>query len=243
MPARLGDRSGELHGWSSARLTPYVLTAGRAPTRPGEVVTGYHSRLGARLALASTESTRTVTVVGNAHPRHPVRRQAAIFSTDAEAARLAGHPGRVDAIGILADRGFAIDRIRAAAGGALVLTGAARGRAEYPQDQAGRTRLIAVSASFAGIGLFVGLFVVTGTMALSIQLREQELALLRAVAATPGQIRRMIAWEATIVALIGSAAGIWPGASLPMCSPMDSCATGSRRPTSPSALAGCRRRE
>ena len=31
------------------------------------------------------------------------------------------------------------------------------------------------------------------------------------MAATPGQIRRMIAWEAAIIALIGSAAGIWPG--------------------------------
>ena len=31
------------------------------------------------------------------------------------------------------------------------------------------------------------------------------------MAATPGQIRRMIAWEAGIVALIGSAAGIFPG--------------------------------
>ena len=48
-------------------------------------------------------------------------------------------------------------------------------------------------------------------MGLSIQQREREIALLRAVAATPGQIRRMIAWEATIVALVGSAAGIWPG--------------------------------
>src|SRR3954468_23861199 len=47
VPARLGDRSGELHGWSSARLTPYALIAGRTPTRPGEVVTGYRSRLGA----------------------------------------------------------------------------------------------------------------------------------------------------------------------------------------------------
>ena len=51
------------------------------------------------------------------------------------------------------------------------------------------------------------MFVVAGTMGLSIQQREQEIALLRAVAATPGQIRRMIAWEATIVALVGSAAG------------------------------------
>jgi len=71
-----------------------------------------------------------------------------------------------------------------------------------------------VSASFAGVGIFVALFVVTGTMALSIQQREQEIALLRAVAATPGQIRRMIAWEATAVALVGSTMGIWPGIKL-----------------------------
>ena len=51
-------------------------------------------------------------------------------------------------------------------------------------------------------------------MGLSIQQREREIALLRAVAATPGQIRRMIAWEATIVGLVGSAMGIWPGAIL-----------------------------
>ena len=58
------------------------------------------------------------------------------------------------------------------------------------------------------------MFVVASTMGLSIQQREREIALLRAVAATPGQIRRMIAWEAAIVGLVGSALGIWPGAVL-----------------------------
>lgn len=214
VPARLGRQRSELHGWSSSALTPYALTSGRAPIRAGEVVTGYRSKLGARLTLSSTEAARTVTVVGNALPRHPVRSQAAVFSTDAEAVRLAGHPGRVDAIGVLAGPGFDIDRLRAAADGAAVLTGDARGRAEFPELQEGRTRLVAVSASFAGIGIFLALFVVIGTMALSIQQREQEIALLRAVAATPGQIRRMIAWEATLVALMGSATGVWPGEKL-----------------------------
>jgi putative ABC transport system permease protein len=59
--------------------------------------------------------------------------------------------------------------------------------------------------------MFIAIFVVAGTLGLSIQQREREIALMRAVAATPGQIRRMIAWEAAIVALAGSAAGIWPG--------------------------------
>src|SRR3954471_3343156 len=214
VPAHLGQRAAVVHGWASSRLTPYALTGGRAPARPGEVVTGYPARLGAHLTFASTEAARTLTVVGVARPRHAVHRQAAIFLTDAEAARLAGHPGRVDAIGILAGPGFDAGRLHAAAPAAAVLTGAARGAAEFPEIQAGKTRLIAVSASFAGLGIFVALFVVAGTMALSVQQREQEMALLRAVAATPGQIRRMITWEATIVALVGSVAGIWPGAKL-----------------------------
>src|SRR5215213_4302292 len=105
-PARLGGRDAVAHGWSSAALTPYVLSAGRAPAGPGEVVAGYRTALGARLRLASTEAARTVEVVGVARPRHDVGEQTAIFLTDAEATRLAGHGGRADAIGVLAAPGF-----------------------------------------------------------------------------------------------------------------------------------------
>jgi len=211
VPARLGDRAAVAHGWSSAALTPYVLSAGRPPARPGEVVTGYPAALGERLPLAATEPARTVTVVGVARPRHPVSQQTAIFLTDAEATRLAGHPGRVDAIGVLAAPGFDVSRLRAAAGGAEVLSGGARGAADYPELERTRTILIPVTAAFGGLAMFIAIFVVASTLGLSIQQREREIALMRAVAATPGQIRRMIAWEAAIVALVGSAAGIWPG--------------------------------
>ena len=124
-----------------------------------------------------------------------------------------------------------------------MLTGDARGRAEHPDLQEARTTLIAVTASFGGLALFIAIFVVASTMGLSIQQREREIALLRAVAATPGQIRRMIAWEAAIVGLVGSAAGIWPGRDArPRARPTGSCATASPRRTSPSAPAGCRSR-
>ena len=199
-PAQLGGRTTVAHGWSSAKLTPYELSAGRAPARADEVVTGYRAALGAKLRLGSTEAARTVTVVGVARPRHPVRQRTAIFLTDAEAARLAGNPGRVDAIGVLAGPGFDASRVRAASHGAVVFTGDARGKAEYPELQASRETLIAVTASFGGLALFIAIFVVASTMGLSIQQREREIALLRAVAATPRQIRRMIAWEAAIVA-------------------------------------------
>jgi putative ABC transport system permease protein len=213
-PARLGDRPTVAHGWSSAALTPYVLTAGRPPAGPNEVVTSYRAALGAKLRLASTEAARDVTVVGVARPRRPVERQTAIFLTDDEATRLAGHPGRSDAIAVLPGRGFDAARLRDVARGTEVLTGSARGRAEHPELLETRTQLIAVTAAFGGLALFIAIFVVASTMGLSIQQRGQEIALLRAVAATPGQIRRMISWEAVIIGLIGSAAGVLPGAIL-----------------------------
>src|SRR4051794_31017444 len=197
VPARVGAHDADAHGWSSAALTPYVLHAGRPPARPGEVVAGFPARLGARLRFASTEAARPVTVVGVARPRRAVRRSASVFVTDAEATRLAGHPGRVDAVGVLPAPGFDLGKVRAAAG-AVVLTGEDRGRAEHPELQASRVTLIAVAAAFGGMALFIALFVVASTMSLSIQQREREIALLRAVAATPGQVRRMIAWEAAV---------------------------------------------
>src|SRR5689334_11537376 len=216
VPALLGGTPVTAHGWGSAALAPYVLTAGQPPAGPGEVVTSYPAALGTRLSLAAAGPARTVTVVGVARARRPVSQQAvpppmAIFLTDAEATRLAGHPGLVDAIGVLGGPDFDVARLRAAAGGAQVLTGGARGAAEYPELERSRTTLIPVTAAFGGLAMFIAIFVVAGTLGLSIQQREREIALMRAVAATPGQIRRMIAWEAAIVALVGSAAGIWPG--------------------------------
>src|SRR6185437_6144104 len=162
--------------------TPYVLTAGRSPVRPGEVVTGYPAALGARVALAATGPARTVTVVGVARPRHPVSQQTAVFLADAEATRLAGHPGRVDAIGVLAAPGFDAGRLGAAADGAQVLTGGARGAAEYPELELSRMTMIPVTAAFGGLAMFIAIFVVAGMLGLSIQQREREIALLRAVA-------------------------------------------------------------
>src|SRR4029077_15310536 len=64
VPTGLGGRAAVAHGWSSAALTPYVLSAGRPPARPDEVVTSSPATLGTRLPLAATEPARAVTVVG-----------------------------------------------------------------------------------------------------------------------------------------------------------------------------------
>lgn len=213
-PVWLNGRSTVAHGWSTAALAPYALTAGRAPARPGEIVTDYPAALGSHLRVVSAQGAQPVTVVGVARAPRAVQQSSSVFLTDSQASTLAGHAGSADAIGVLGGPSLDVSQLRAAAKGASVLVGAARGRGEHPELQAERTKLIAVAASFGGLALFIALFVVASTMGLAIQQREREIALLRAVAATPGQIRRMIAWEAALIGLIGSAAGVGPGAVL-----------------------------
>ena len=60
----------------------------------------------------------------------------------------------------------------------------------------------------------VALFVVAGTFALLVQQRAREIALLRAVAATPRQVRRMIYREAQVVAVAAGTLGAIPAVAL-----------------------------
>ena len=54
----------------------------------------------------------------------------------------------------------------------------------------------------------MALFVVAGTFALAIAQRRREIAVLRALGATPPQIRRLIAGEALLVSLVAGALGL-----------------------------------
>ena len=62
--------------------------------------------------------------------------------------------------------------------------------------------------ALGGIAGAVALFVVAGTFALAIAQRRRETAVLRALGATPRQIRRLIAGEALLVSLVAGALGI-----------------------------------
>src|SRR5439155_6492472 len=142
---------------------------------------------------------------------------AAVFFTDTRAAALAPLPGRVSAIGVIAAPGTdrasltaALTRLAETAG-AKAYTGADRGLAERSDDTAAGALLIQVGAAFGGYVVLLIVFVVAGTVGLSVRHRRRDLALLRAIAATPGQVRRMIMVEAGLVGLAAAALGIPAG--------------------------------
>src|SRR5262249_19865096 len=84
---------------------------------------------------------------------------------------------------------------------ALVLTGAARGRAEFPAAAGQSSNLVPLAAVSGGLMTMVAVFIVASTLALSVQLRRRQIALLRAVGATPGQLRRLVLSETVLLAV------------------------------------------
>ncbi|QMU70185.1 FtsX-like permease family protein [Streptacidiphilus sp. P02-A3a] len=210
------------HGWTTAELGPFTLGTGHAPTASGEVV--LDSGLASRAHLSTGSTVRLVVgsiassyrVVGIADPPPGgLDRQSAVFFTDDQATSLSGRPDQVAAIGVLADPGVTPDRlakaITAAVPGVETHTGTGRGDVEFLDVGDARNLVVDTSASFGGTMVLIVVFVVASTLTLSVQQRRRELALMRAIGATPRQIHWMIGAEMTLVSLSGALAGAIPG--------------------------------
>ena len=58
------------------------------------------------------------------------------------------------------------------------------------------------------LALIIAVLGIANTLALSVHERRREMGLLRAIGATPRQLRRMIRWEAAVIALFGTVLGV-----------------------------------
>lgn len=213
------------HGWSSSTLAPYRIADGRAPVGSEEVAFDARlarrsgTSLGDRVDLVIRGVATSYRVVGIAVPPTPTM-QAAVFFSDAQARLLSRHPNELDAIGVLGGAGSDTDglqrRVESAVRGLPVetLTGDHRGLAEFPEARESGEILIVLSAVFGGMAILVAMLVVAGMLGLSSMLRQRELALLRAIGATPRQVRSMVVVETMIVAGLAIAVGYLPGAYL-----------------------------
>ncbi|MFC4042566.1 ABC transporter permease [Dactylosporangium siamense] len=207
-----GDRQDarEGHGWSSARLGGLRLTSGAAPARAGEVVVD--RRLGlspgdpVTLLTAAGPTPYTVSGTVDAPGFHVSDDVAAALAPGVEMIGLVLHPG--------ADRAAVAAAAQAVTGTAgRILTGADRAALE-PRDDA-RTRWIGmqVLTAVAALAGFVTVFVVASTYAFAVAQRRREFGLLRAVGATPRQIRRLVQGEALTVGAAGAVVGLLVGAA------------------------------
>jgi putative ABC transport system permease protein len=174
--------------WSARRGAR--LLSGRAPSAPGEVAAS-----GPVGELVTPLGPQTMEVVG--------RVSDGLFFSDAEAAALAP---RIEALHVWPRS--AARAVRAVVGDrGIVLTGARRGLAD-PSPERDALAGAGVLLSLMGMTLaFVAVFVTASSFAFSVALRRRELGLLRAVGATPRQVRRLVMREACLVGLAGGFAG------------------------------------
>ncbi|MGW3645867.1 FtsX-like permease family protein [Streptomyces sp. NPDC000878] len=92
--------------------------------------------------------------------------------------------------------------------GLEVVTGADRGDLVSPGAGASRSLLILLAGSLSGIVLLITGFVMASALAVSIAGQRRDLALMRAVGATPRQIRRLAAAQSTVVAAVALVPGV-----------------------------------
>jgi putative ABC transport system permease protein len=209
------------HGWSSTVLLDHPRIAGTAPAGPLDVAvdratataTGVTPGGQVWVVAAGHAAEYRVSAVVDAA-------DAGIYFADSTAMRLAGRDqgpaaGAVDLVAIRTAPGAAAAvaaEVRDLVGGSgmVVSTGPDRGDVETPDAAAARQVLPLLASSLAGVTLLVVGFIVAGALAVSIGAQRRDLALLRAVGATPRQVRRLTAAQATIV----TAAALVPGTAL-----------------------------
>ncbi|MFC9694526.1 FtsX-like permease family protein [Kribbella sp. NPDC056951] len=202
-----GAAAGEVligHGWTSAALTPYRLTAGRAP-QPGQVVLDERlagsAEPGDRVSVTVRGTPREYTVAGVAVAERQVD-VPSVFFADSEAEQLSPAP---DAVGVWP----AVEGLTLPAG-AKAYSGDDRGVAEY-RGIATSLPLIIMAGVFGGMVAVVMALVVSATIGLSVRQRRRELALLRASGATPRQGGKMVVAETMVVGVLGLVIGLLCG--------------------------------
>lgn len=203
------------------RDSRYPLVNGRAPTGGDELLlerdtaekAGYELGDTVRFATDGPAlSGRLVGTVETDDPRVTAGGSLLLFDTET-AQQLLLQPDRFDELAVgsapgtdnrqLADEVAEVlpeENITAASGAEL---------AEEQADEIVRStgELTKVLMAFAGIALFVGIFLIANTFTMLIAQRSRETALLRAVGASRRQVVRAVLIEAGLLGLVASAAG------------------------------------
>ncbi|MFC7381071.1 FtsX-like permease family protein [Sphaerisporangium rhizosphaerae] len=199
------------YAWSAAALAPYRLASGTAPRGPGQVVLDRALGLapGARVTVLTARGPAVHTVSGTVDA-------PGVYVSDAEADTLAGG---VRTIGLVTAPDADVAAVEAAAravtgGDGRVFAGEARAALEPLDDARIRWIGMQVLTAMAAMGAFVSIFVVASTFSFGVAQRRHEFGLLRAVGATPRQVRAMVYGEALVVGVAAAAAGVALGALL-----------------------------
>ena len=208
-------------------LSQFYLMEGRWPVGDSEFAIdittfeddGYDFELGGTYRVVTPTGPREFTLTGAAQFGFPENAGVgAIFSLfDTETAQeVLGYPGEFTVISVRAEAGADIaelqTRIEAVLPDGVEVITAADSEEEF--SDATETFIgpfQTILLVFAFIVLFVSMFIISNTFNIVLGQRVRELSLLRAVGATPQQVRRSVLTESAIIGIVASVAGLGLG--------------------------------
>lgn len=210
----------------------YPMRDGRAPEKAGEVAldartaerTGFHVGDTVRLSVDGPVRQEKVTGVFTTDDGNAAAGGSLTLFDTATAQKLYAAPGEFDEIYVKAAPGTSQAQLKERVDAVLPkdratsTTGRALADDEAEHIAEGMSGMRTSMLVFAGISLFVGVFLIANTFTMLVAQRTKELALMRAVGASRRQVTRSVLIEAflvgTVAAVAGLAAGVGIGAAL-----------------------------
>ncbi|MDX3660898.1 ABC transporter permease [Streptomyces sp. ID05-26A] len=199
---------------------------GKAPAADDEVVLGGYLattggfKVGDDIALLTLEPKKTFKVTGiyeYAGGRDSLGGELSVAFTEPVAQQLLlGKKDVFSGITVTAAQGTTDDALRDAVAAKMgsrydVKTGAVLAKEQADQINEGLKFFNYVLLGFAGIALFVGIFIILNTFSIIVAQRTRELALLRSMGASRGQVIGSVVLEALVIGLIASIVGLGAG--------------------------------
>jgi putative ABC transport system permease protein len=202
-------------------VNPFHIATGRAPQRAGEVVIDKQTAdkngfsVGQPVDILTQSGRVTERIVGIAKfgdQNSLLGATIALFDADT-AARLICRPGFVSTVRVQADPGVSQGQVVRAIRTRLpahteAITGTAATKESQDQIQQGISFFTVFLLVFAAIALFVGSFIIYNTFSIIVAQRTREMALLRALGASRGQVLGAVLGEALVVGLISAVLGL-----------------------------------
>lgn len=206
-------------------LSQFFLIDGRWPVGDREFAldvnsfADYDFELGGTYQVVTPTGPREFTLTGTAQFGYPddagIGAIFSLFDTPT-AQEVLGFPGEFNQISARAEAGADIDEVRSRIEAVLpdgveVITAeeSAEEFSEGTETIIGPFQTILLV--FAFIVLFVSMFIISNTFNIVLGQRVRELSLLRAVGATPQQVRRSVLTESAIIGVVASVAGLGLG--------------------------------
>ncbi|QYG93535.1 ABC transporter permease [Iamia sp. SCSIO 61187] len=203
-------------------LRPATLDTGRGPVGAGEIAidrgtaqdAGFDvgDRTTVLLADGSQPEVEIVGIFTFGEANNLLGARLTAFDVDV-AADLLGAGDEVDSVDVLAEPGTDPDELAARIQGVLPdgaeAVTATRVSDEASESVAGYMDLFRnILLGFAAVALFVAAFTINNTFSIVVGQRTRQLALIRAIGASPAQVTRSVVSEALVIGAVASAVGM-----------------------------------